>query len=202
MTTIALKAQLRGAAYSWEEAGVDVAVGAVDAAMSAATAGLSKGLARRREGGPARRRPRPPRRPAASASPRARSRSWLKEAMKEAVRTRPRASRRRSPSAILDDNTWKSGDPWGHIASATGQGAAMGAGMGVAHEGRPRLGGAAWGKIKGGAKAEPRIEAHAPGDPGAAPERGRGPCRATRSRTRRARSPSPSSSRPRRSPRS
>ena len=162
MTTIALKAQLRGAAYSWEEAGVDVAVGAVDAAMSAATAGLSKGLAAAEKA-------------ALEAAAKAAAKSggervsesavkaWLKEAMKEAVMNAAQGIPSAFTTAILDDNTWKSGDPWGHIASATGQGAAMGAGMGVAMKGAHDLGGAAWGKIKGRAKAEPRIEAHGPG---------------------------------------
>ena len=164
VTTMALKAQLRGAAYSWEEAGVDLAVGSVDAAMSAATAGLSKAIAAAEKQALLL---------AAKAAAKngteqvteSAVKAWIKEAMKEAVMNAAQGMPSAFVGAVLDDNTWKSGDPWGHIMSSTGQAAAMGGGMGVAMKGAHDIGGAAWGKIKGAAKAEPRIETHAPGTP-------------------------------------
>ena len=134
--------------------------------------GRHGGTRQGRDAGPARRpsRPRSPRRsPKEGAEKVTESvvKVWVKEAMEEAIENAIQAMPSAFVGAMLDDNTWKSGDPWGTIWSATGQAGAMGAGMAVGIKGAKDIGGAAIGKIKGakaepkaGAKVEPKVEPH------------------------------------------
>ena len=166
--TMAMKVKLKGAAYDWEEMGVDMAVGAVDAIVSGLTAGLGEGLmdalekavlvqagkAVAKEGG--------------EAAGKAALRVWIKEAMGEAIENAIQGIPSAAVGAMLDDNTWKSGDPWGQVVKASGQAAGMGAAMGVGMKGAKDLGGAALGAGRtalGGAKpkagAEPHVKADA-----------------------------------------
>ncbi len=161
-TTMTLKANLRGAAYSWEEAGVDLAVGTVDAAVAGLTAGLSKGLTAALERAVAEQVAKEVAKEGVEKAGESVVKAWVKEAMREAVENALQGIPSAFVGAVLDDNTWKSGDPWGHILSATGQGAAQGAAMAVGMKGVKDVGGAAFKGIKGALKGEPRVEAGGP----------------------------------------
>ncbi len=160
-STMAIKSQLRGAAYSWEEAGVDLAVGTVDAAVSGLTAGLGKGVMQALEKAVAAQMAKEVAKEGAEKVTESAVKVWVKEAMEEAIENAVQGMPSAFVGSMLDDNTWKSDDPWGQILKATGQAGAMGAGMGVGIKGAKDLGGAAFGKIKGALKGEPRVEAGA-----------------------------------------
>lgn len=157
-STMAIKSQLRGAAYSWEEAGVDLAVGTVDAAVSGLTAGLGKGVMQALEKAVAAQMAKEVAKEGAEKVTESAVKVWVKEAMEEAIENAVQGMPSAFVGSMLDDNTWKSDDPWGQILKATGQAGAMGAGMGVGIKGAKDLGGAAFGKIKGALKGEPRVE--------------------------------------------
>ncbi len=160
-STMAIKSQLRGAAYSWEEAGVDLAVGTVDAAVSGLTAGLGKGVMQALEKAVAAQMAKEVAKEGAEKVTESAVKVWVKEAMEEAIENAVQGMPSAFVGSMLDDNTWKSDDPWGQILKATGQAGAMGAGMGVGIKGAKDLGGAAFGKIKGALNGEPRVEAGA-----------------------------------------
>jgi hypothetical protein len=156
--TMALKQVMKGAAYSWEETGVDLAVGAVDAIISVATAGIGKSVTTAMRGLLAAQVAKRAAKEGAEAVSESMAKKWIKEALEEIVGEAFENAFQAAPSAfvaaMLDDNVWGSDDPWGAIAAATGTGAAVGAGIGVG----AKVGGDALGKIKGKLSAEPTID--------------------------------------------
>jgi len=184
--TIALKAGLKGAAYGWEELGTDVAIGAVDAAVSAATAGagklimkafqaaiakqIAKQIAKKAamEGAEgvvkagAKQALKEGAKEGAEEATESAAKTWLKDAGKEAIEGAASGAPTAAFEAAIDDNTWKSGDPWGAIANATAMGAGMGAGIGVGAKAGIDVAGKGYGAIKGALKNEPKIDTGTP----------------------------------------
>jgi hypothetical protein len=148
--TMALKASLKGKAYSWEEAGVDLAIGAVDAAVSGLTAGIGKGVMQALQKAVATQVAKAAAKQGAESATKAAVQAWAKEAIEEAIENAIQGMPSAFVGALLDDNTWKSSDPWGQIAKSTGTAAGMGAAMGVGMKGAQDVGGAAIGAAKKG----------------------------------------------------
>jgi hypothetical protein len=151
---MALKANLKGAAYSWEEAGVDLAVGAIDAAVSAATAGASKAISGALAKAAAAQAAKMAAKEGAEKASESVVKAYLKEAMKEVLENAIQAMPTAAAQAMLDDNTWKSDDPWGSIGMATLKGAGTGAAVGLGMKGAKDLAGAGIKGIKGALKGK------------------------------------------------
>ena len=129
--SMAIKVQLKGAAYSWEEAGVDVAVGVVDVGVSALTAYAVKVVRDALENAIRMRVARQLAKEGVEELGEAAVKALVKEAMAEAIENGVQAMPSAALAAMLSDDTWKSGDPWGSIMGATYTAGVMGAGMGV-----------------------------------------------------------------------
>jgi hypothetical protein len=107
---------MRGDAYGWEDIGRDATIGMIDAAASYVTFGMSKALL---EGSQLLAR-------LAAGGLRARlTATFLSEGVEGAIGAFPSSF----AGAALDDNTWKSSNPFLSLATATGMGTGMGFAM-------------------------------------------------------------------------
>ncbi|WP_133869345.1 hypothetical protein [Ilumatobacter fluminis] len=132
---MAIESTMRGAAYGYEDMGVDVAVGAVDAVVSVATAGVGGALL---DGVEAAIRQQVVRQVAAEGAEEVAEsvmRNLVREAIAEAIEGGIGAMPSAAVETMLNDDVWRSGDPWGQILDATGQAGAMGAAMGAGMSG-------------------------------------------------------------------
>ena len=153
-TTIVTKAALKGQAYSEEELLVDVATGVVDVVAAVATAGMGNALLRVAKGVPAGR-----------LATMAASSSMSKRMIARGVAEATEGFVSSLPSAVVgtmvDEKTWRSGDPATNLAMGIGMGAGMGTLM---SGGLGALGGIA--KPKGGVDV-PRLGPDGIADPAA-----------------------------------
>ncbi len=158
--TMALKATLKGEAYGWEEMGVDAAVGAVDALVTVATAGIGKGVVAALEKAIMAQMAKAAAKQGGTSATKAAMKAWAKEALEEAIENAVQGMPSAFVEALLNDNTWKSDDPWGEIGKSTAGAAGMGAAMGVGMKGAGDLAGAA---KKGLGGSGPKVDVDAPG---------------------------------------
>jgi hypothetical protein len=157
--TMALKATLKGEAYGWEEMGVDAAVGAVDALVTVATAGIGKGVVAALEKAIMAQMAKAAAKQGGQSATKAAMKAWAKEALEEAIENAVQGMPSAFVEALLNDNTWKSDDPWGEIGKSTAGAAGMGAAMGVGMKGAGDLAGAA---KKGLGGSTPKADVDAP----------------------------------------
>ncbi|MEZ6134606.1 MAG: polymorphic toxin type 4 domain-containing protein [Pirellulaceae bacterium] len=154
---MALKSDLRGAAYSWEEAGVDAAVGAVDVLAAGAGARFLGPALSRLEGVALRLA-------AKTGIESAAAKKIIELALKEAVQNGVEAIPSALTQAALDDKIWASNDPLGDFIKAGSTAAAMSAGISVSIAG---LGGIARKVVSPKTHAE--IDIHSRAEPSASP---------------------------------
>lgn len=153
-STMYLKATLRGNAYSWEEAGVDLATGAIDVAATAATAGLGNKVMAAMKAAVGRQALKAAAKEGVEEATESAVKAWMREAVEEVIENSVQAIPSAAAGALLDDQP---GDPFDKVVKASATAAGMGAGMGVGAKGAIDAGGAA---VKG-------LRGPAPGAPGA-----------------------------------
>ncbi len=151
-TSIAMKMSLKGAAYGWEDLGIDLAVGIVDGAMSYATAGLGKAAMAGLQRAVISQAAKMAAKEGAEELTESAIKAFLKEAIEEGIENGIQAV----PSAFVE-GVLNGQDPL-TAASGAGMAGLQGAGMGVGMHGATTAGGAALKNIKGALKDEPHVD--------------------------------------------
>lgn len=156
-TSIAMKLSLKGAAYGWEDLGIDLAVGVVDGAMSYATAGMGKAIMEGLERAVASQMVKMGIERGAESATAAAVKAFLKETIAEGIQNGMQAI----PSAFVGGVL--NGQNPVEAAKGAGMAGLQGAGVGMGIHTAKTAGGAVLGSIKGALKGEPNVESKGPG---------------------------------------
>ena len=155
-TSIAMKMSLKGAAYGWEDLGIDLAVGVVDGAMSYATAGMGKAIMEGLERAVASQVVKMGIERGAESATAAAVKAFVKETIAEGIQNGIQAI----PSAFVGGVL--NGQNPVEAAKGAGMAGLQGAGVGMGIHTAKTAGGAVLGSIKGALKGEPNVESKGP----------------------------------------
>ena len=155
-TSVAIKATLKGSAYGWEDAGVDLAIGTIDTIVTVATAGAGKAAIVAFEEAMASQMSKLAAKEGAEKMTESAVKAFVREAAEEAIQNGIQAIPSAFAGGLLNGE-----DPLTAMKGA-GMAGAQGAGMGVGIHGLKTAGGAALKGIKGALKGEPTIETKGP----------------------------------------